>query len=111
MKIEVLGDKKYIDTITSNDGVWVLMSGSSMYMLKAESGNALPTWMSKEEADEFKVKARLTDVSPIFAPLSTFIGVWLKSNQLQISEIVASPNYGADALSYTKEELVEKFTT
>lgn len=109
--MELIGDKKYVNSVIESNGLWVLMSNGSVYMLKASTGFALPTWTSKDEAAGFCNSAKIDNFKPAFIPLPTFVEAWLESNQLDVVEVLASPKYNFDALSYNKDELVAKFKT
>jgi len=109
--LELIGDKKYVSSVIESDGLWVLMSNGSVYMLKASTGFALPTWISKDEAAVFCNSAKIDNFKPAFIPLPTFVEAWLESNQLDVEDVLASPKYNVDALSYNKDELIAKFKT
>jgi len=112
MNVEVIGDREFITSVQEQDGVWVLMAGQSLYALPAEGGNALPVWSSAEKAEVFAEKLRKSGFSPVFVPMSNFLGAaWLCSSSMQIVDVLASPRYGQESLTYTAEELRARLKT
>jgi hypothetical protein len=110
MTVELIGDRKFIHTIRGQDGVWVLLTGKEVYALPAECGKALPVWASSDEAEGFARKLNhQNNWSPVFVPLSNFLGTaWLASPAFQITDVLASPKYGHEALTYSAAELYAK---
>ena len=112
MTVEIIGDREFITSIQEQDGVWVLMSGQALYALQADGGRALPVWSSAEKAEAFAEKLSQEGLSPVFVPMSNFLGAaWLGSSSLQIVDVLASPRYGQESLTYTAEELRARLKT
>lgn len=112
MNIEIFGDKSFIKSVKNSDGVWVLMAGRTVYAIEAENGNALPVWVTKEQAEKFAEKLPGRSLSPIFVPLSNFTGAgWLESKEMKLVEVLASPVHGCDPLVYTASEFRAIFKT
>lgn len=80
-------------------------------MLRAPVGHDLPVWESRDQAIEFCKASEFDDFKPVYIPLATFVEVWLESEKMNIEEVLASPKYNFDALSYSKDELIAKFKT
>jgi hypothetical protein len=112
MNVEILGDREFITSVQEEDGVWVLIAGQSLYALPAEGGRALPVWSSAEKAKVFAEQLKKSGFSPMFVPMNNFLGVaWLGSTRLQIVDVLASPRYGQESLTYTAEELRARLKT
>ncbi|NYS61047.1 DUF2750 domain-containing protein [Vreelandella salicampi] len=112
MSVEIIGDREFITSVQGQDGVWVLMAGQSLYALPAEGGRALPVWSSAEKAEVFAENLNQRGLSPVFVPMSNFLGAdWLGSSSLQIVDVLASPRYGQESLTYTADELRAKLKT
>lgn len=112
MNVEIIGDREFITSVQEQDGVWVLMAGQSLYALPAEGGRALAVWSSAEKAEVFADKLKKSGFSPMFVPMSNFLGAaWLGSLRLQIVEVLASPRYGQESLTYTVDELRARLKT
>src|SRR5690606_15184351 len=112
MNVEIIGDREFITSVQEQDGVWVLMAGQSLYALQAEGGRALPVWSSAEKAEMFAEKLGQKGMSPLFVPMSNFLGAaWLGSSSLQIVDVLASPRYGQESPSYIAEELRARLKT
>ncbi|WP_303288852.1 DUF2750 domain-containing protein [Marinobacter sp. SS8-8] len=112
MNVEIIGDREFITSVQEHDGVWVLMAGQSLYALPAEGGRALPVWSSSEKAEVFAENLNQRGLSPVFVPMSNFLGAaWLGSSSLQIVDVLASPRYGQESLTYTAEELRARLKT
>ena len=112
MNVEIIGDREFITSVQEQDGVWVLMAGQSLYALPAEAGRALPVWSSAEKAEVFSEQLKKGGLSPVFVPMSNFVGTsWLSSSSLQIVDALASPGYGQESLTYTAEELRARLKT
>jgi len=112
MNVEIIGDRDFIHSVQEQDGVWVLLTGQAVYVLSAEGGRDLPVWTSAEEAENFAQKLSQSGLSPIFIPVSNFLGdAWLGSPSLQIINVLASPRYGHESLAYTVDELRAKLKT
>ncbi len=112
MNVEVIGDQDFIRSVREHDGVWILLSKQEAYMLESEGGRALPVWVSAKSAETFSAALKQLNVSPVFVPLNNLLGKgWLKSSELKIIEVLASPKYGQQALTYTVGELSEKLKT
>jgi hypothetical protein len=112
MSVEVFGDREFIDSVQESDGVWTLLSGGAAYVLSPETGRVLPVWPSQESAALFASSLGRIDLSPVFIPLDKFLGfAWLGSPSMGISDVVASPRFGYEALTYTAEEIRAKFRT
>ncbi|MDR9423906.1 MAG: hypothetical protein RI567_01310 [Marinobacter sp.] len=106
MNVEIIGDREFIGSAQAQDGVWVLMAGQSLYALPAGAGRDLPVWVSEEQAEVFAKNLNQRGLSPVFVPMSNFLGAaWLGSSSLQIVDVLASPRYGHKPLTYTAEEL------
>lgn len=112
MNVEIIGDRDFISSVQEQDGVWVLLAGQSLYALPAEGGRALPVWSSAEKAEVFAQNLKQRGLSPVFVPMSNFLGAaWLGSSSLQIVDVLASPRYGQESLTYTVEELRARLKT
>lgn len=112
MNVEIIGDHEFITSVLEQDGVWVLMAGQSLYALSAEGGRALPVWSSAEKAKVFAGQLKKSGLSPVFVPMSNFVGAaWLGSSSMQIVDVLASPRYGQESLTYTAEELRARLKT
>jgi len=112
MNVEIIGDREFIGSVKAQDGVWVLMEGQSLYALPAEGGRDLPVWSSAEKAEVFAENLNQNGLSPVFIPMNSFLGaVWLDSSDLKIVDVLASPRYGQESLTYTVEELRAKLKT
>lgn len=113
MNVEIIGDRAFIHSVQEQDGVWVLLAGQAVYTLPADSGGkALPVWSSAEKAEGFAQNLGQSELSSAFVPLSHFLGAaWLGSPSLQIIDVLASPKYGQDSLTYTVDELCAKLKT
>ncbi|MEQ5836002.1 DUF2750 domain-containing protein [Marinobacter sp. NFXS9] len=112
MNVEVIGDREFIASVQEQDGVWVLMAGQSLYALPTEGGRALPVWSSAEKAEVFSEKLGQKGLSSMFVPMSNFLGTaWLGSPSLQIVDVLASPRYGQESLTYTADELSARLKT
>jgi len=112
MNVEILGDREFINSVQEQEGVWVLMAGQSLYALSAEGGSALPVWSSAEKAKVFAEQLKKSGLSPVFVPMSNFVGAaWLGSSSMQIVDVLASPLYGQESLTYTAEELRARLKT
>ncbi|PHQ15136.1 DUF2750 domain-containing protein [Marinobacter profundi] len=112
MNVEIIGDREFIASIQEQDGVWVLMADQSLYALQAEGGRDLPVWSSAEKAEVFAENLDQSGLSPVFVPMSNFVGAaWLASSSLQIVEVLASPRYGHESLTYIAEELRARLKT
>lgn len=105
MTVEMIGEKEYLEAISSNQELWVLMRDQQVYLVKSETGNAIATWHRKENAEEFNEQANL-EMLAVSIPIHLFKGTWLKSPQYGITEIIASPRYGFPGLTFTKTELL-----
>ena len=112
MSVEIIGDREFIAAVQEHDGVWVLMAGQSLYVLPAHGSNALPVWSSAEKAEVFAEKLKKSGFSPVFVPMSNFLGAaWLGSSSMRIVDVCASPRYGQESLTYTAEELRARLKT
>lgn len=112
MTVEIIGDREFITSVQEQDGVWVLMAGQSLYALQAEGGRGLPVWLSAEKAEVFAENLSQKGLSPVFVPMSNFLGAaWLGSSSLQIVEVLASPRFGHESLTYTADELRARLKT
>ncbi|MBU2873472.1 DUF2750 domain-containing protein [Marinobacter salexigens] len=112
MNVEIFGDRDFIISVQEQDGVWVLMAGQSLYALPAEGGMDLPVWSSAEKAEVFTENLNQRELSPVFVPMSNFLGdAWLGSSTLQIVDVLASPQYGQEPLVYTVDELRARLKT
>lgn len=112
MNVEIIGDRKFITSVQEQDGVWVLMADQSLYALPAEGGKALPVWLSSGRAEVFAENLNQRGLSSVFVPVSNFLGAaWLGSSSLQIVDVLASPRYGQDSLTYTADELRARLKT
>jgi len=112
MKVEAIGDRDFIRSVQEHDGAWVLLSGQAAYTLAVEGGIALPIWTSLQNAKSFSDNLGSSGFSPVFVPLDYLLGEgWLGSSKLNIIEVLASPKYGQQALTYTVGELCAKFKT
>ncbi|WP_300525092.1 DUF2750 domain-containing protein [Alcanivorax sp.] len=112
MNVEVFGDKDFIESVHSSNGIWILMAGKAIYMLEAENGNALPVWVLKDSAQKFAYGLRDHKLSPIFVPLSNFVGAaWLGAESEKFGEVLASPTHGRVPLVYSVSELRAKLKT
>ncbi|PSF14880.1 DUF2750 domain-containing protein [Marinobacter shengliensis] len=112
MNVEIIGDREFIASVQGQDGVWVLMAGQSLYALPAEGGRDLPVWSSAENAEVFAENLNQRGLSPVFVPMSNFLGAaWLGSSSLQIVDVLASPRNGQESLTYTAEELRARLKT
>ncbi|PAU78856.1 DUF2750 domain-containing protein [Halomonas salipaludis] len=112
MNVEIIDDREFITSVQEQGGVWVLMAGQSLYALQAEGGWGLPVWSSAEKAEVFAENLNQTGLSPVFVPMSNFLGAaWLGSSSLQIADVLASPCYGQESLIYTAEELRARLNT
>jgi hypothetical protein len=112
MSVEVFGDREFIESVQESDGVWALLSGRAAYVLSPDTGRALPVWSSQESAALFASSLGRIDLSPVFIPLDLFLDLaWLGSPCMGISDVVASPRFGHEALTYTTEEIRAKFRT
>ncbi|WP_309044215.1 DUF2750 domain-containing protein [Marinobacter sediminicola] len=112
MNVEIIGDREFITSVQERDGVWVLMAGQALYALLAEGGKALPVWSSAEKAEVFAQNLNRGGLSPVFVPLNIFLGgAWLGSSRLQIVDVLASPRYGQESLTYAAEELGARLKT
>ncbi len=109
MNVEIIGDRDFIRSVQEHDGVWVLFFKQEAYMLELEAGRALPVWVSAKSAEIFSTTLKQNNLSPVFVPLDNLLGQgWLKSSKLKIIEVLASPKYGQQALTYTVGELSAK---
>ena len=112
MRVEVFGDREFIKSVKELDGVWVLLAGQTAYALPSGSGLALPVWCSAETAEQFSKSLGQLELLPVFVPLSTFLGAaWLGSLSMKITDVLASPRYGQESLTYTVDEIRGKFRT
>jgi uncharacterized protein DUF2750 len=112
MNVEIIGDREFITSVQEQGGVWVLMAGQSLYALPAEGGRALPVWSSAKSAEVFAENLNQRGLSPVFLPMSNFLGAaFLGSSSLQIVDVLASPRYGQESLTYTAEELRARLKT
>jgi len=112
MNVEVFGDKDFIDSVYSSDGIWILMSGKAIYMLEAENENALPVWVLKDSAQKFAEGLKDHNLSPVFVPLSNFVGAaWLGAESAKFCEVLAAPIHGRVPLVYSVSELRAKLKT
>jgi len=112
MNVEIIGDREFIASVQEQDGVWVLTAGQSLYALQAEGGRGLPVWSSAEKAEVFAENLSQKGLSPVFVPMSNFLGTaWLGSSSLQIVDVLASPRYGQESLTYTAEDLRARLKT
>ena len=112
MTVEIIGDREFITSIQEQDGVWVLMAGQSLYALQAEGGRDLPVWSSAEKAVVFAENLDQSGLSPVFVPMRNFVGAaWLGSSSPQFVEVLASPRYGHESLTYTADELRARLKT
>lgn len=112
MNVEAIGDRDFIRSVQEHDGAWVLISGQAVYMLEVEDGIALPLWTSLQNAKRFSDNLEQNGLSPVFVPLNYLLGEeWLGSNKLKIVEVLASPKYGQQTLTYMVGELSAKFKT
>ncbi|PAV25289.1 hypothetical protein CF392_11845, partial [Tamilnaduibacter salinus] len=112
MNVEVIGDREFITSVQEQDGVWVLMAGQSLYALQAEGGRGLPVWSSAEKAEVFAENLDQNGLSPVFVPMSNFLSAaWLGSSGPQVVDVLASPSYGQESLTYTVEELRARLKT
>lgn len=112
MNVEIIGDRDFIRSAQEHDGVWVLLAGQALYALPMDGGRALPIWLSATEAESFAQNLSGDGFSPIFVPMNVFLGAaWLGSASLQIIDVLASPKYGHEALTYTADELRAKLKT
>jgi hypothetical protein len=111
MSIELIGEKKFIETASKNDGVWVLMQDRNLFLSRVEAGHHLPVWLDAGEATLFAEAEGLTDLAPIFLPLSVFCTRWLAPSDLDIVEIGVSPKQGSPTLTFSIEELYARFRT
>ena len=112
MNVEIIGDHDFIRSVQEHGGVWLLLAGQALYALPVDGGRALPVWHSAAEAEIFAQNLNGNVFSPVFVPVHTFLGAaWLGSSSLQIIDVLASPRYGHDALTYTADELRAKLKT
>jgi hypothetical protein len=112
MNIEIIGDRDFIRSAQENEGVWVLLAGQALYALPVDGGKALPVWLSAADAESFARNLSSDGLSPVFVPMKAFLGAaWLESASQQIIDVLASPRYGHDALTYTADELRAKLKT
>lgn len=112
MNVEIIGDHEFITSVQEQDGVWVLMAGQALYDLPSEDGKALPVWSSAEKAEVFAQNLNRSALLPVFVPLNNFLGVaWLGSSRLQIVDVLASPRYGQESLTYPAAELSARLKT
>jgi len=112
MNVEIIGDRDFIRSVQEQEGVWVLLAGQALYALPTDGGRALPVWPSAEKAESFAQNLSRGGLSPVFVPMNNFLGAaWLGSPSLQIVDVLASPQYGHEALTYTADELRAKLKT
>lgn len=112
MNVELIGDRDFIRSVQEQEGIWVLLVGQALYALPMDGGRALPVWLSAAEAESFAQNLSGNGLSPVFVPMSAFLGdAWLGSSSLQIIDVLASPRYGHEALTYTADELCAKLKT
>jgi hypothetical protein len=112
MSVEVFGDREFVESVQELDGVWVLLAGHAAYALPSESGRALPVWSSAEKAELFAQSLGQLMLSPVFVPLGIFLGTaWLGSSSMKITDVLASPKYGQESLTYTADEIRARFRT
>ena len=109
MNVELIGDRDFIRSVQEHGGVWLLLAGQALYALPMEGDRALPVWVSATEAESFAQNLSGNVFSPVFVPVDAFLGAaWLGSSSLQIIDVLASPRYGHEALTYTADELCAK---
>jgi hypothetical protein len=112
MTVEIIGDRDFIHVVQEQDGVWVLIAGQELYALSVEGGRGLPVWSSAEKAESFAKNLNKSELSPVFVPMNNFLGAaWLGSLSLQIVDVLASPRYGQEFLTYTVDELRARLKT
>jgi hypothetical protein len=112
MNVEIIGDRDFIHSAQEQGGVWVLLAGQVIYVLEAEGDRALPVWTSAEKATDFAQRLSQSGFSPVFVPMSNFLGAgWLRSPSLQIVDVLASPRHGQESLTYTVDDLRAKLKT
>lgn len=65
-----------------------------------------------KKAEVFAENLKQSGLSPVFVPMSNFLGAaWLGSSSLQTVDVLASPRYGQESLTYTAEELGARLKT
>jgi hypothetical protein len=111
MNPELIGERKYTQSVKSLNGVWVLMQKNTIYAVESESGKGIGTWTSRDDAMKFSKQLKMTELSAVFVPLDMFLAGWLTSADMNITEIMAAPRYGFPALTYSSEEFVNAFKT
>ena len=112
MNVEVFDDRDFIKSVHNSDGIWVLMAGQAVYMLATENENALPVWVLKESAQKFSDNLKGKNLSPVFVPLSIFVGsAWLGTGGIKFTEVLAAPVHGRVPLVYSVSELRAKLKT
>lgn len=111
MSIELIGERKFIETASRNDGVWVLMQDRNLFVSTVEAGFHLPVWLDIEAATLFAEAENLVGMKPIFVPLSNFCSNWLVPGDLKIVEVGASPKQGSPTLTFSTDELNARFRT
>jgi hypothetical protein len=111
MNQELIGERKYIQSVQDQDGVWVLMKANTAYAVVGDGGNSVGTWNSLEDADDFAIGLKMDGLKGIFVPLNVFVKGWLLKEELNITEIMASPRHGFPALTYTAQEFINAVKT
>jgi hypothetical protein len=111
MSIELIGERAYSNSIKEAQGAWLLMEKQAIFLLKEDQGNALPTWATKKEADNFSKDIEGSNLKPVFFPLSSLLHGILSKTEYQLVAVLASPRYGEPALTYSKEEYFHEFNT
>ncbi len=53
----------------------------------------------------------MDDLKGIFVPLKVFVNGWLLKEDLNITEVMASPRHGFPALTYTAQEFINAVKT
>lgn len=111
MNLEFIGERQYLQSVQEQDGVWVLMKESTAYAVSGDQGKSVGTWNSLEDADEFSIGLEMDGLTGIFVPLDVFVNRWLLKENLNITEIMASPRHGFPALTYTAQEFINAVKT
>lgn len=111
MNLELIGERQYIESALAQQGLWVLMKENTVYSVQSDDGNNLGTWNSQEDAAAFARGIGRGELKPVFVPLDIFTDSWLKSTEMNFTEIMTSPRHDFPALAYTAQELLHAFKT
>ncbi len=111
MNLELIGERRFIQSIQDQNGVWVLMKENTVYAVRGDTGESVGTWNSLADADEFSNGLEMDDLKGIFVPLKVFVNGWLLKEDLNITEVMASPRHGFPALTYTAQEFINAVKT